>query len=167
MNAARRSDSAGRIAVDGTCQRNPTGCTTAYSDAPAACAAALAIWSVPASRLPPWNAMIPNGERSSHTSSTPSWARSSANIGPPVVHDIRRHADHDRDERDGHEVLVVLQPALHAGGPIGHSLDRGIVSVAADLDPPVPRDIGTGEHEQPASDAVHVRQHATDRVHQR
>src|SRR3954451_23965860 len=129
------------------CHRRSGGCTTAYSDAPAATAADRATWSVPASRLPPWKAMRPNGERSSHSSSTPSWARSSANIGLAVVRDIGAHGDERGHEGDQDQVAVLSYPRLRARRPARDALARRVRRVAADLEPPVPRDVRAGEHE--------------------
>src|SRR6184192_2598895 len=110
MNSANRFDSAGFTAVDGMCHRKSGGCTTAYSDAPARSAAADAIWSVPFSRLPPWNAMSPNGERSSLISSTPGCARSSANMGLAPSRRIEAGDEHQQREHHHDHVAVVLQP---------------------------------------------------------
>src|SRR3954465_2891672 len=129
MNSASRFDSDGFTAVEGMCQRRSGGCTTAYSDAPARCAAADAIWSVPLSRLPPWNAISPNGERSSLISSTPGWARSSANMRLAAPRRVQAGDEHQQREHHHDQVAIVPEPVAGGERPVGHALDRRVVAV--------------------------------------
>src|SRR5690348_10091975 len=123
------------------CHRRSGGCSTAYNDAPERDAASSATASVPFSRLPPWNAMKPNRDRSSHSSSTPSWASSSANIGPPTPRRGPYADEHRGDGEQDHDILVVLQPVAHGEGPVRDTVDGRVVRRLADLDPSVPRDV--------------------------
>src|SRR5207249_1515749 len=89
---------------------------TAYTEAPARSAAGIATSWVPPSS-PPWNAMKPNGERSSTSSVTSGWASSSAKRtvvrwcglmpSPPAQRVLGR----DFDDRDAHAVRI-LDPHL-------------------------------------------------------
>src|SRR5688572_13080364 len=126
--------------TDGTCQRRSSGWTTAYSDAPETSAASRAITSVSRSRDPPCRARKPTRDRSSSSSTTPSWARRSASTRRVVLacavgrlldraqQDVEQgHADEDAEDQAQAGRPDVLDPDRDVRAPPGHHVDGAAV----------------------------------------